>query len=65
MFALGFGTQEIVIIVGIVVLLFGAKKIPELGRSLGDGLREFKRSTRAAVEDDDKEEKKDEKEGGS
>lgn len=55
MFALGFGTQEVLIIAGIIILLFGAKKLPELGRSIGEGLKEFKKSTRAAVEEDDKE----------
>ena len=37
-----FGTSEIVIIVLIVVLLFGAKKIPELMRGLGKGVKNFK-----------------------
>ena len=37
-----FGTSEIIIIVLIVVLLFGAKKIPELMRGMGRGVKEFK-----------------------
>ena len=37
-----FGTSEIIIIVLIVVLLFGAKKIPELMRGVGKGVKEFK-----------------------
>ena len=37
-----FGTSEIIVIVLIVVLLFGAKKIPELMRGLGKGVKEFK-----------------------
>ena len=48
-----FGGQEIWIVLGIVVLLFGAKKIPELGKSLGQGLKEFKKSTKAVIEDED------------
>jgi sec-independent protein translocase protein TatA len=40
LFALG--TSEIVVIVLIVVLLFGAKKIPELMRGMGRGVKEFK-----------------------
>ena len=40
LFALG--TSEIVVIVLIVVLLFGAKKIPELMRGVGKGVKEFK-----------------------
>lgn len=35
------GTQEIVIILVIVLLLFGGRKIPELMRGLGKGIREF------------------------
>jgi sec-independent protein translocase protein TatA len=38
----GFGFGEILMIVGIILLLFGAKKIPELMRGLGKGMREFK-----------------------
>ena len=37
-----FGMSEILIIVGILVLLFGAKKIPELMRGMGRGVKEFK-----------------------
>ena len=39
-----FGPLEIALIVLAVVLLFGAKKIPELARSLGKGLKEFKKA---------------------
>lgn len=39
------GTPEIFIILLIVVLLFGSKKIPELARGLGKGIREFKNAT--------------------
>lgn len=39
------GTSEILLILGIVVLLFGARKIPQLMRGFGDGLREFKRAS--------------------
>ncbi len=48
----GLGTQEILIMLIVLTLLFGAKKLPELGRSVGDGLREFKRATHALAEDD-------------
>ncbi|MCC8088101.1 MAG: twin-arginine translocase TatA/TatE family subunit [Rikenellaceae bacterium] len=37
-----FGTQEIILIALLVVLLFGAKKIPELMRGAGRGVKEFK-----------------------
>ena len=36
------GFTEILIIAGIIILLFGAKKIPELMKGLGKGMREFK-----------------------
>lgn len=39
-----FGTIEIILIVLIVLVLFGAKKIPELARGLGQGIREFRKA---------------------
>ncbi|UKJ08285.1 Sec-independent protein translocase subunit TatA/TatB [Solitalea lacus] len=39
---LNLGTGEIVLIVLVVLLLFGGKKLPELARGLGKGIREFK-----------------------
>jgi len=38
------GFQEILVIVLIIVVLFGAKKIPELMRGLGSGIKEFKKA---------------------
>ena len=46
------GMQEMVIVGAVIGLLFGAKKLPEMGRSLGQGIREFKRSMQGIVEDD-------------
>ncbi len=43
---MGFGPWEIVVIVFVVVLLFGGKKLPELAKGLGQGLREFKKATK-------------------
>lgn len=40
----GIGIWEIVLLVVLAIVLFGAKKLPELGRSAGRGLREFKDS---------------------
>ena len=54
----GIGTQELLIIFLIVLLLFGANRIPEIGRSLGKGIRDFKRATRD-MEDDIKGEDRD------
>jgi sec-independent protein translocase protein TatA len=38
---MGFGTQEIILIIIVILILFGGKKIPELMRGLGRGVREF------------------------
>ncbi len=45
------GTQELIIILVIVLLLFGAKRIPEIARSMGHGIREFKKATREISSD--------------
>jgi sec-independent protein translocase protein TatA len=42
MFGLGF--PEIILILVIVILIFGTSRIPELGRGLGEGIRNFKKS---------------------
>lgn len=39
---LNIGTPELILILGVVLLLFGGKKMPELARGLGKGIREFK-----------------------
>jgi sec-independent protein translocase protein TatA len=36
------GVQEIVLLIVLFVIIFGAKRLPELGRSLGRGMREFR-----------------------
>ena len=41
-----FGTTEILLIIFIIVLLFGAKRIPDLFRGMGQGVREFKDATK-------------------
>lgn len=40
------GTPELLLIMGLVLVVFGPKKLPEIGRSLGKGLKEFKQATR-------------------
>ncbi len=47
----GLQGQELIVILIIVLILFGGKKIPELMRSLGSGLREFRKASQDAVED--------------
>ncbi len=40
---MGFGFQELVVILLIVVVLFGASRLPQLGKGLGEGISNFKR----------------------
>lgn len=49
----GIGTQEIIIIALIILLLFGGKKIPELMRGLGKGVKSFKDGMNDKEEGDD------------
>jgi sec-independent protein translocase protein TatA len=52
------GPLELLIVLGIVLLIFGPKRLPGLGRQLGSGMREFKDSiTRKSDDDDDDDEK--------
>jgi len=44
------GAQEIIIILAIALVLFGPKKLPEIGRSLGHGLRELKKASREVMD---------------
>ncbi len=50
------GPLEIVVILLVVLLLFGAKRLPEIGQSLGKGIREFKKSLKD-ISGDDKDKK--------
>jgi len=43
------GVPEVVVILGIALLVFGPKKLPELGRNLGKGLKNFKESLSSAA----------------
>ena len=42
----GLGPQELIVILIIALLVFGPKKLPEIGKSLGKGMREFRKATR-------------------
>ena len=48
---LGIGLPEILIILVIVLVIFGPKRLPDLGRSLGSGMREFKDSVTGKGDD--------------
>ncbi|MGN7298017.1 twin-arginine translocase TatA/TatE family subunit [Ferdinandcohnia sp. SAFN-114] len=52
---LGFG--ELVVIIFFALLVFGPKKLPELGKAAGTTLREFKKATKGILDDDDVETK--------
>ena len=52
---LGLGLPEVLIILVIVLVVFGPKRLPDLGRSLGSGMREFKDSITGSSKDDDDE----------
>ena len=41
----GIGTPELIIIMFIILLVFGARKLPELAKGLGKGIREFKKAS--------------------
>jgi sec-independent protein translocase protein TatA len=51
---LGLRLPELLLILVVVVLLFGAKKLPELGDSLGKGIRAFKKAAEHGFAEDDK-----------
>lgn len=57
------GGWEWLIILGILLLLFGANKLPAIGRGLGEGIRNFRNSFKGGGEGEEKEEGKVEKKG--
>ena len=52
------GGPQVILIIAVVLLLFGGRKIPELMRGLGSGIKEFKKATK-----EEESEKKDESKG--
>jgi sec-independent protein translocase protein TatA len=52
------GPMELIIVLVVILLLFGAKRIPELARGLGSGVREFKQGTKEGQLEDKKDEEK-------
>lgn len=49
---MGFGATEILVIAGLILFFWGGKKIPELARGLGSGIRNFKGELKAPEEGD-------------
>lgn len=56
----GIGMQELLIILLICLLVFGAARLPEIGKALGKTIKEFKKSIKG-IGSDEEEEKKEEK----
>lgn len=56
MFGLGFG--ELAVILVLVVLMFGGKKLPQLGSSLGESIKNFKKGLNSKDDDNDTPDKK-------
>ncbi|SEA19848.1 sec-independent protein translocase protein TatA [Flavobacterium gillisiae] len=56
-----FGVTEILVILAVVLLLFGGKKIPELMKGLGSGIKEFKNASKEEPSADKKDETENEK----
>ena len=52
------GWGELVVIFAIVLLLLGARRLPEVGRSLGEAIREFQRAMRGSRRDGDQPKRK-------
>jgi len=56
------GPGSLIIIAVIALLVFGPKKLPEIGKAFGSSLREFKNATKGLVEDDEVKKVEDKKE---
>ena len=49
---MGLGIPELIVILFLIVMIFGASRLPELGRGIGKGIRNFKDATREGARDD-------------
>jgi sec-independent protein translocase protein TatA len=47
------GPTELLLILLIVIIIFGARKLPDLGKSLGEGIKNFKKSMHSAKDDEE------------
>lgn len=54
----GLGTPELILILAVVLLLFGGKKIPELSKSLGEAIKELRKGFTDDLSDDSKDKSK-------
>jgi sec-independent protein translocase protein TatA len=51
MLASFFGGWQVILILAVILILFGAKKIPELAKGLGQGIKEFKKATKEVTDE--------------
>ena len=49
---MGIGIPELLIILAIIILIFGASRLPEIGRGIGKGIKNFKEATNKGANDD-------------
>ena len=56
----GLGVTELIIILVIVLIIFGAGKLPKIAKAIGEGIKEFKKATKEKESKEEKEEKKEE-----
>lgn len=61
----GLGTQELIIILAIVFLIFGAKRLPEIGSGLGKAIKNFKGGIKSIEEGSGEKPKEEAKESGA
>lgn len=59
------GPMELIIILVIVIVLFGANRLPQIGKGIGEGIKNFKRGMKAAEEPDDEPQRLAEKSSGT
>ncbi|HSQ87792.1 twin-arginine translocase TatA/TatE family subunit [Romboutsia sp.] len=52
------GLPELIVILFIALIVFGPKKLPDIGRAVGTSIKEFKKATKGIIEDNEKEEVK-------
>jgi sec-independent protein translocase protein TatA len=60
----GIGMPELIVILIIALLIFGATRLPQIGKGLGQGIREFKKAMKAVSEEPENETKKVDKKKG-